>query len=221
MNLLMKRKKIEKSKRMTALMMVLFMFVSLLDIFFPNNTVNAASDFSVTVSVSSDAITENGSVTLTAKTGGGGSGFTYKFWYNKDGGSYYSPLNDYSSNSTYILQTSKISDLKDYTGPIYVLADAKSNSGVNHWSSAKVVNVMPKDETELQMTGTINSSSYTVGDTLTVSVSASGGKSPYQYQYQYKKVSDSGFYTYKGYSSSSSITMNTDSWTANEEYTIC
>lgn len=76
------------------------------------------------------------------------------------------------------------------------------------------------DSEGLKVTGSVTSAgNYTVGNPLIITMTASGGTSPYQYQYEYMK-SGGSYYVYKSYSTTASITMSTNSWSANTDYNI-
>ena len=189
-----------------------------------SSTVNAASSPSVTVRLSSEQVKKSSSVTLTAEVRTDGSikntGYSFSFGYNTDGGTRYSAFG-YQSSSVYTFQPQSIDSLKNYTGPVYIMVWAKNNStGAEFSGTQKILNIIPDDEELLQAVGSVTSTgNYTVGDHLLITMTASGGKSPYQYKYEYAK-SGGGYSTYKDYSSVSSITMATDSWTANTDYNI-
>ena len=194
------------------------------DIFIGISKVNAASSPSVTVRLSSEQVKKSSSVTLTAEVRTDGSikntGYSFSFGYNTDGGTRYSAFG-YQSSSVYTFQPQSIDSLKNYTGPVYIMVWAKNNStGAEFSGTQKILNIIPDDEELLRASGSVTSTgSYTVGDRLLVTMTASGGKSPYKYKYEYAK-SGGGYSTYKDYSSASSITMATDSWTANTDYNI-
>ena len=79
---------------------------------------------------------------------------------------------------------------------------------------------VPNDEESLKANGTVTSAgNYTVGDKLIVTMTATGGKSPYTYKYEYAKNGEN-YSTYKENTAISSVTVPTDSWTANTDYYI-
>lgn len=212
----------KKHKRNAAILAVLMIILSLLDII-TSSTVNAASSHSTRLNLSSEQVKQNGNITLTVDAIVNGStvssGYTYRFLYNTDGGRSAYPLCDYSSQNWYTFKPSEISGLSNYTGPVFIYADSKTGS-TSVWSSYKILNIIPSDEESLKATGTVTSAStYTVGDKLIITMSASGGKSPYTYKYEYCK-SGSSYSIYKDYTSTSSVTMPTSSWSANTDYNI-
>ncbi len=216
--------KSQKTKRCAAILIILMMIISIMDTFAGSNIVDAANKHTTTISTSADQVKVGSSITLTASARIDGtiqnSGYTYRFLYNTTSPDSAYQLCDYSSSNVYTFKPSSINKLKNYTGPVYVFADSKNSSGTSVWSSYKIINIVPDDDEALRVTGSVTSTgSYTVGDRLLVTMTASGGKSPYQYKYEYAK-SGGGYSTYKDYSSASSITMATDSWTANTDYNI-
>ena len=214
----------QRTKRYAAIIIILIMIMSMCDIFMGINTVNAASSASVSVKLSSEQVKQSSSVTLTAEVRSAGNVsnnvYSFSFGYNTDASNRYSAFG-YQSSSVYTLQPKSIDNLKNYTGPVYIVVWAKDSSGNEVFSGThKILNIIPDDEEILRANGSVTSTgSYTVGDRLLVTMTASGGKSPYKYKYEYAK-SGGGYSTYKDYSSASSITMATDSWTANTDYNI-
>ena len=224
MTLLSKRKHLKKVKKLTALAVLMLMLLSITEVFFVNNNINAASSHTTTITLSSEQVSQNSSITLKAEARIDGnistSGCTYRFLYNTPGEKRATILCDYSNSNVYTFNPSNISGLKDYTGAVYIFADAKNSSGTSVWSSYKILNIIPNDDEALKATGSVTSAgSYTVGDSLIITMTASGGKAPYTYKYEYCK-SGSSYSTYKNYTDTSSITMPTSSWTANTDYNV-
>ena len=214
----------ERKYNKRAVALAVFMIIlSVFDFFTSSAYVNAASGHSTRINLSADQIKQNGNVTLTADAVVNGSnvssGYVYRFLYNTDGSRSAYPLNDYSSNNWYTFRPSDISELKNYTGPVFIFADSKTG-GTSVWSNYKILNIIPSDEESLKAGGTVTSAgNYTVGDRLIITMTASGGKPSYTYKYEYGK-SGGGYTTYKDFSSTSSITMPTNSWSADTDYNI-
>ena len=213
----------EKKHKKRALILAIMMIVLSVFDFFTSSSVSAASNHTTRVNLSSDQVKQNGNITLTADAIENGStatsGYTYRFLYNTDGGTSAYPLGDYSGQNWYSFKPSDISRLKDYTGAVFIFADSKKN-GSSVWSKYKILNIIPNDEEGLKATGSVTSAgSYTVGDKLIVTMTASGGKAPYTYKYEYGKAGGT-YSTYKDYTSTSSVTIPTDSWSANTDYYI-
>ena len=211
----------QKHKKRALILAIMMIVLSVFDLF--TGTVSAASSHSTRISLSAEQIKQNGNVTLTAEAVENGStvtsGYTYRFLYNTDGGTSAYPLGDYSSQNWYTLKPSEVSRLKNYTGSVFVYADTKKN-GVSVWSKYKILNIIPNDGESLKATGTVTSAgNYTVGDKLIVTMTASGGKAPYKYKYEYSKAGGS-YSTYKDNTTTSSVTIPTDSWAANTDYYI-
>ena len=212
----------QKHKKRALILAIMMIVLSVFD-FFTSSSVSAASSHTTRVNLSSDQVKQNGNITLTADAIENGStatsGYTYRFLYNTDGGTSAYPLGDYSGQNWYSFKPSDISRLKDYTGAVFIFADSKKN-GSSVWSKYKILNIIPNDEEGLKATGSVTSAgSYTVGDKLIVIMTASGGKAPYTYKYEYGKAGGT-YSTYKDFTSTSSVTIPTDSWTANTDYYI-
>ena len=213
----------EKKHKKRALILAIMMIVLSVFDFFTSSSVSAASSHTTRINLSADQVKQNGNITLTADAIENGStatsGYTYRFLYNTDGSTSAYPLGDYSGQNWYSFKPSDISRLKDYTGAVFIFADSKKN-GSSVWSKYKILNIIPNDEEGLKATGSVTSAgSYTVGDKLIVTMTASGGKAPYTYKYEYGKAGGT-YSTYKDYTSTSSVTIPTDSWSANTDYYI-
>ena len=211
----------QKHKKRALILAIMMIVLSVFDLF--TSTVSAASSHTTRINLSADQVKQNGNITLTADAIENGStatsGYTYRFLYNTDGGTSAYPLGDYSGQNWYNFKPSDISRLKDYTGAVFIFADSKKN-GSSVWSKYKILNIIPNDEEGLKATGSVTSAgSYTVGDKLIVTMTASGGKAPYTYKYEYGKAGGT-YSTYKDYTSTSSVTIPTDSWSANTDYYI-
>lgn len=218
MTLLSKRKHTDKLKRLTAIIAVLMIIISLCDIIYPINKVDAAA-YSVSISLSQNEIKTGSSVTLRAATGGASGSFEYDFLYSIDNKTYYY-IQKWTTNSSVNFKPNNFEHLKDYTGTVYVLAHARLNGTDVKTSTSKTLNIMPKDDESLRVTGDVKSAgTYIVGEPLIVTLTASGGKAPYQYKYEYCK-SGSSYSTLKDWSETSSMTVKTDSWSANTDYSI-
>ncbi|MDD6490552.1 MAG: type IV secretion system protein [Clostridia bacterium] len=218
MTLLSKRKHTDKFKRLTAITAVLMIIISLCDIIYPINKADAAS-YSVSISLSQNEIKTGSSVTLKAATGGSSGSFEYDFLYSIDNKTYYY-IQTWTTNSSVNFKPNNFGHLKDYTGTVYVLAHARLNGTDVKTSTSKILNIIPKDDESLRVTGDVKSAgTYIVGEPLIVTLTASGGKAPYQYKYEYCK-SGSSYSTLQDWSETSSKTVKTDSWAANTDYSI-
>ena len=216
------RQKNNKHKKNAVILAILMIILSVFDVL-TSSTVNAASSHTTRINLSANQVKQNGNITLTADAIVNGStvknGYTYRFLYNTDGGKSAYPLGDYSSQNWYTFKPSEISNLKSYTGPVFIFADSKTGS-TSVWSSYKILNIIPNDEESLKATGTVTSAgNYTVGDPLIITMTASGGKAPYTYKYEYCQ-SGNNYSTYKNYTETSSVTIPTSSWTANTDYNV-
>ena len=221
MTRLCRQANMKKYKKRAFMLAVLMIILSVFDFF--TSSVNAVSSHSTRLNLSTEQIKQNGNVTLTADAVVNGSavknGYTYRFLYNTDGGTSAYPLGDYSNQNWYTFKPSEIMALKNYTGAVFIFADSKTGS-TSVWSGYKILNIIPNDEESLKANGTVTSAgNYTVGDKLIVTMTAMGGKSPYTYKYEYAK-SGENYSTYKENTAISSITIPTDSWTANTDYYI-
>lgn len=217
MTLLIKRK-MEGIRKITALTVILLMIISLIGIMYPINRVDAAS-YSVTISPAKSEIKIGSSVQLTANTGGASGSFEYDFLYTLDNKTAYY-ISKWSKSNTCIFKPTEFERLKNYTGPIYVLAHARLNGSDVKTSPTKTINIMPKDDELLRVTGDVKSAgTYIVGESLIVTLTSSGGKSPYKYKYEYCQAGGA-YKTLKDWSNVSSMTISTDGWTANKEYSI-
>ena len=221
MTRLCRQANMKKYKKRAFILAVLMIILSVFDFF--TSSVNAVSSHSTRLNLSTEQIKQNGNVTLTADAVVNGStvknGYTYRFLYNTDGGTSAYPLGDYSNQNWYTFKPSEIMALKNYTGAVFIFADSKTGS-TSVWSGYKILNIIPNDEESLKANGTVTSAgNYTVGDKLIVTMTAMGGKSPYTYKYEYAK-SGENYSTYKENTAISSVTVPTDSWTANTDYYI-
>ena len=206
--------KISKRKRAIAFVAAaMLILVSVFDCF----SAAAADGFSgARLTLSSDTIKANSSVVLSAAAIVDGtavtSGYEYSFGYNKDGGSSFTVLQSYSSSNSYTFTPSSV--ISGYTGTVHFCAWVKKSNKV--FSNVKSLNIIPVDKTALMLNGNVQSNgAYVVGDPFTVNVTASGGTSPYKYSY---KVSDNKYD--KKNQTAASVTINTDNWTADKDYTI-
>ena len=221
MTRLCRQANMKKYKKRAFILAVLMIILSVFDFF--TSSANAVSSHSTRPNLSTEQIKQNGNVTLTADAVVNGSavknGYTYRFLYNTDGGTSAYPLGDYSSQNWYTFKPSEITALKNYTGAVFIFADSKTGS-TSVWSGYKILNIIPNDEESLKANGAVTSAgNYTVGDKLIVTMTATGGQSPYTYKYEYAK-SGENYGTYKENTSISSVTVPTDSWTANIDYYI-
>ena len=221
MTRLCRQANMKKYKKRAFILAVLMIILSVFDFF--TSSVNAVSSHSTRLNLSTEQIKQNGNVTLTADAVVNGStvknGYTYRFLYNTDGGTSAYPLGDYSSQNWYTFKPIEITALKNYTGAVFIFADSKTGS-TSVWSGYKILNIIPNDEESLKANGTVTSAgNYTVGDKLIVTMTATGGQSPYTYKYEYAK-SGENYSTYKENTAISSVTVPTDSWTANTDYYI-
>ena len=206
--------KISKRKRAIAFVAAaMLILVSIFDCF----SAAAADGFSgARLTLSSDTIKTNSSVVLSAAAIVDGtavtSGYEYSFGYNKDGGSSFTVLQSYSSSNSYTFTPSSV--INGYTGTVHFCAWVKKSN--KFFSNVKALNIIPVDKTALILNGNVQSNgAYVVGDPFTVNVTASGGTSPYKYSYQ---VSDNKYD--KKNQTATSVTINTDNWTADKDYTI-
>ena len=221
MTRLCRQANMKKYKKRAFILAVLMIILSVFDFF--TSSASAVASHSTRLNLSTEQIKQNGNVTLTADAVVNGSavknGYTYRFLYNTDGGTSAYPLGDYSSQNWYTFKPSEIPLLKNYTGAVFIFADSKTGS-TSVWSGYKILNIIPNDEESLKANGTVTSAgNYTVGDKLIVTMTATGGKSPYTYKYEYAK-SGENYSTYKENTAISSVTVPTDSWTANTDYYI-
>lgn len=217
------RQKNKKHKKNAVILAILMIILSVFDVL-TNSTVNAASSHTTTLDLSSEQVRQNSSITLKAEARINGnistSGFTYRFLYNTTGASKATILSEYSNSNVYTFKPGNIESLKNYTGPVYIFADAKNSSGTSVWSKYKILNIISNDDEALKATGSVTSAgNYTVGDPLIITMTASGGKAPYTYKYEYC-LSGNNYSTYKNYTETSSVTMPTSSWTANTDYNV-
>ena len=211
----------QKHKKRALILAIMMIVLSVFDLF--TSTVSAASSHTTRINLSADQVKQNGNITLTADAIENGStvtsGYTYRFLYNTDGSNSAYPLGDYGGQNWYSFKPADISRLKNYTGAVFIFADSKKGSE-SVWSKYKILNILPNDNESLKATGTVTSAgSYTVGDKLIVTMTASGGKAPYTYKYEYGKAGGS-YSTYKDSTTTSSVTIPTDSWSANTDYYI-
>ena len=221
MTRLCRQANMKKYKKRAFILAVLMIILSVFDFF--TSSASAVASHSTRLNLSTEQIKQNGNVTLTADAVVNGSavknGYTYRFLYNTDGGTSAYPLGDYSSQNWYTFKPIEITALKNYTGAVFIFADSKTGS-TSVWSGYKILNIIPNDEESLKANGAVTSAgNYTVGDKLIVTMTATGGQSPYTYKYEYAK-SGENYSTYKENTAISSVTVPTDSWTANTDYYI-
>ncbi len=146
--------------------------------------------------MSSDSITLGDTVTLTGAAAGGTAPYKYAYYYKNSTDSKYTTLKGYSTTDT-------VSFTPTETGTYSVVIYTKDNDGTIMKKTFKltVKNVALVNNSKL------SADSINLGGTVTITGEAAGGTAPYKYAYYYKKSTDSSYTTIKGFSETSTVSL--------------
>ena len=144
--------------------------------------------------MSATKITLGSYVTLKGVASGGTSPYTYASYYKKTSSTYFTLNRDYSSTAA---MTFKPKTAGTYDVRVYV----KDKTGKKAYKDFKLT----VSNAALTNKTTVNKTSVTVNNIVTITGAASGGKSPYQYAAYYKKSTATYFTTLRNFSTSTTI----------------
>ena len=156
-------------------------------------------------SISSENIKFGDKITVTGAATGGSGSYQYEVTYKKTTDSKWATKQAYSTNNTVSIKPGAATE---YTVKIRVKDSEGTVAGKNF-----TVIVTPA----LANTSTIDKTSITLGDKVTVTGAATGGSGTYTYQVIYKKTIDSSWATKQAYGTNNTVSIKPGAAT---EYTI-
>ena len=145
--------------------------------------------------ISKTTINYGDTVTLKGSVTGGKSPYQYAFLVKHSTSANWTTIQSYRTTATKTWTPAR-------TGTYRVCAKIKDANGIIVKKYFTVNVTAP-----LANKSTINKTTITKGDSVTLKGSATGGTAPYQYAYYYKKTSDKTWKTAKDYSTSTSVSI--------------
>ena len=169
-------------------------------------SVSEATALANNSTISSTAVAQGKSITVTGAATGGTSPYYYAVYYKLSTASSYTTAQSYSTTKTVTVTPTE-------AGEYSVVVKVKDSTG----SVSRKEFTVTVSASALKNSSTISSTSIKLGKSVTITCAASGGTSPYYYAVYYKKASSSTYSTAQSYSTTKTVSITPGSATT---YTV-